>query len=327
MLTKTSQTEPTFYTCKKCDYNTNKINNYNRHIKSKRHNANKMLTKTSQETHNNCICGKEYKHYSSLSRHKKVCKYKSYEEEGDDDREKDASIYMKNMIDKKDVKNTNKSNKSNDNIEYPDINITQLDTKNDIDYKELIFKLMEQNQKLLATTIELANKPQIINNNQFNIMNYLNNECKDAINFTEFIEQLKYTVSDLSELPNEGWQQNVTNTLIRQLQSIDETKRPIHCSDKKRKTFYIKDDDKWDRDIERKKLYNGLQKFHDKQCNTYLNWKINNKSILDKSDKLYTTSMYMQIELCKPHHENGEKMKNKIITGLADLTINKRIIE
>lgn len=285
-----------------------------------------------------CECGKIYKYSSGLYRHKKKCNYK-------------IITNTNTNNNRENINSNNDSNKTGtNNIDIENINIDDIDNYKDltemnkedcriineefltdkeikdIDYKRLILKLMTQNQKILETTVEMAKKPQIINNTQFNIMNYLNTECKDAINFSDFIEQIKYSFDELMMLPQDGWEKNVTNTFISQLQNLDVSKRPIHCSDKKRKTFYIKDDDEWKRDIERVALENGLRLFHNKQCNTYFNWKLKNKNKLDVSDNLYDVSMRMNIELCVPHKENGDKMKNRIINELTYLTIKHKKI-
>lgn len=344
------------WSCKKCSYETLKKNNYMRHLKSIKHkeetnnevmdenmNQDKTTNNTIKKRQNKtgktisrfgCECGKIYKYLSGLYRHKKKCNYEI--------------INKTNNTNNRKTINSNKTGTNNIDIDIENINIDDIDNYKDltemnkedcriineeiltdkeikdIDYKRLILKLMTQNQKILETTVEMAKKPQIINNTQFNIMNYLNTECKDAINFSDFIEQIKYSFDELMMLPQDGWEKNVTNTFVSQLQNLDVSKRPIHCSDKKRKTFYIKDDDEWKRDIERVALENGLRLFHNKQCNTYFNWKLKNKNKLDVSDNLYEVSMRMNIELCVPHKENGDKMKNRIINELTDLTIKQK---
>jgi len=271
-----------FYECKKCDYKSNKKSHYERHLQTKKHNDTNGILNDTKKGAFLCKCGKSYKFTSGLYRHKSKCDFKENE--------------------------------------------TQLIKSEEPDYKQMFLQLMEQNQKILETTVQIAKEPKIINNNnnknQFNILNYLNTECKDALNLTDFINQLKYTFNDLLQLPDEGWQENVTNTFVSQLKQLEENKRPIHCSDKKRKTFYIKDDDVWNKDNNQSKIQNGLKQFHDKQCNVYMNWKQQNKDELYKFDNLQDKSMFMNIELCKPNI-NGEKMKNKIINQLSELTLTK----
>ena len=187
--------EQRFYACKICDYKSNKKSNYERHLKSIKHIYHfeqKNEQKNDQKKYVCKDCQKSYKYLSGYSRHKKNC--------------------IKNV-------ENNEIIQHNDNVQN---NVTE-----ELDYKKMFIQIMEQNQKILETTIQIAKEPKIINNTQFNIMNFLNTECKDALNFTDFIEQLKYTYNDLLQLPEEGWQQNVANTFVKQLTNLDLTKRPI----------------------------------------------------------------------------------------------------
>jgi len=187
--------------------------------------------------------------------------------------------------------------------------------------KDKFYKLIDNNKELQETTLLIAQQPRTINNNQFNIMNYLNNECKDALNLTEFIDQINYTFNDLLQITDEGWVENVKNTFVKKLIDMEQTKRPIHCSDKKRKTFYVKDNDVWEKDKVYEKLTESINRFHNKQSQVYIKWKQINKKKVYSDDSLLNKSMFMNIELCKMSCENGEKLKQKIVNCMTELTL------
>jgi hypothetical protein len=280
--------DETVFKCDFCDYHTHRKGNLERHFKTKKHQKNVYIYKE-----NKCEkCGKKYKLKSSLTRHIRECEQDNGE---------------KNII-----------------LKQPQIETTN----NETDYKEMFLQLIEQNNKILETTIQVANEPKIINNNninnQFNIMNYLNTTCKDAINFSEFIEQMKYNYSDILNLTHENWGENIKNTFVKQLSDMEQNMRPIHCCDKKRKKFFIKENNEWERDINNTKINDGLKKFHDIQCRKYLKWKMMNKEQLYNDDNLHYDSMTIHMNLCKPFSGDDDKSKNKVITYLTDLTIDKK---
>ena len=99
-------------------------------------------------------------------------------------------------------------------------------------------------KELMLKCTELAEKPTTINNTtnntQLNVMNYLNTECKDAMNLTDFINSFEFSIKDLEMLNSKGYQEVMEKTFVKQLCDMDKTKRPIHCSDKKRKSFLYK---------------------------------------------------------------------------------------
>ena len=83
---------------------------------------------------------------------------------------------------------------------------------------------------------------------------FLNESCKDAMNFTDFVENLQITLEDLKFTKDNGYVEGVTNIFTKLLQDMKPTERPIHCIDKKRLQYYVKDDDKWQKDNDNKKI-------------------------------------------------------------------------
>ena len=110
------------------------------------------------------------------------------------------------------------------------------------DLKSMFITLMNENKELQDKLVQLASAPKVVNNNRtYNIINYLNTECKDAFNLSDFINQIEITFDDIKNIKEEGYVSSVKNTLIRSLNNVDINKRPIHCTDKKRKQFYVKE--------------------------------------------------------------------------------------
>ncbi len=121
---------------------------------------------------------------------------------------------------------------------------------------DLIIQLLKQNQELQKSLIELSKEKSIINNNNnshnktFNLQLFLNEECKDALNLSEFVSSIKVELSDLETTGRLGYVEGVSRIVNKNLSKLEVCKRPIHCSDLKRETLYIKNDDKWTKECD-----------------------------------------------------------------------------
>jgi len=97
-------------------------------------------------------------------------------------------------------------------------------------------------------------------NNTFNMSFFLNEQCKDAMNMSDFVKAIELDSDDMDYVTTNGYVKGISNIFINNLEKTDISKRPIHCSDSKREVLYIKDDDKWERDgINSKKLINAVK--------------------------------------------------------------------
>ena len=229
------------YVCIDCSFKCSKESNFNKHLLTAKH---KMITNDNNKMPKNavvftCECGKIYKFASGLSRHKKIC----------------------DVI------------KKGEPIE------NQIIETEDIDYKTMFLKTMEQNNELMNIITSQAEKseemmvvmkdiiPKIGNNNttnnnntnQFNLQVFLNEDCKDAINFSEFIENIKISFEDLEHQAEVGYINGVSKLFIENLRDLGTHKRPIHCTDKKRKTLYIKENNEWDKEGSQNTLKKGIR--------------------------------------------------------------------
>jgi hypothetical protein len=123
--------------------------------------------------------------------------------------------------------------------------------KEQSDIKQIILELVKNG------TNNMTNSNNTINNNShnkaFNLNFFLNETCKNAMNITEFVDSIQWELEDLMELGEIGYVAGMSKIITKNLNALDETIRPIHCTDKKRETFYIKDEDKWEKEDEEMK--------------------------------------------------------------------------
>jgi hypothetical protein len=236
------------YICKFCDYNTYNKYDYDKHITTLKHKSNTLAIETcdlaidlSQKSHENKYicdnCTRAYKDNSGLWRHKKKC---TVEE-----------------IFPSEINNSEPTNKD-----------------------ELINYLIKENQEFKSLILEIVKKDtynNTINNNSnnktFNLNVFLNETCKDAMNIMDFVESIKLQLSDLERVGELGYVEGISNIIIKNLKELDISQRPVHCTDKKRETMYIKDEDKWEKDEEQKKMHKVIKKVADKNARMILKYK------------------------------------------------------
>jgi len=140
-----------------------------------------------------------------------------------------------------------------------------------MDKDELIIMLLKQNAQLIQgqqdnikgqqdITMELI-KNGINNtttthtnshNKAFNLQFFLNETFKNAMNINDFVDSIKLQLSDFMDVGEKGFVEGISNIIIKNLNALDENVRPVHCTDKKRETFYVKDDNKWTKEDENK---------------------------------------------------------------------------
>jgi len=193
---------------------------------------------------NVCECGKQYRFQSGLSRHKQKCNVTN----------------QPNIIVTQDTVE-NVYNKEKESL------ILTLITQN----KELMNLLASQQQEHKEETKELLNTIQeivpkignnnnnITNNNKFNLQVFLNEDCKDAINFSEFIESIHVSIEDLENQSQLGYVDGISKIFLDNMKELGTLKRPLHCTDKKRNTLYIKENDEWDKEGSQEHLLHGIK--------------------------------------------------------------------
>lgn len=201
---------------------------------------------------------------------------------------------------------------------------------------EMFYDLVKQNNELQKSMIELASKQttnnNIINtncNNTFNLQIYLNEDCKDALNITEFVNQLDITVDDLEETGRLGYAEGVSKMFINGLQQLEVCKRPIHCSDVKREIVYIKDENKWTKEDENKaKLTLAIKQVANKNIKQITQWQKIHPDFSDpvskQNDKYLNIIMHSMSGSTK---EESDKNYGKIIKNVIKNTaIDKELL-
>ena len=236
------------FSCKTCDFECFKQSDFNRHILTAKH---KNRTNRTEKTPKNaivykCECGKLYKSRSSLWYHKKKCPQIN-----------NTIVIQENQEDKPSMMDIISQNKELMNL---------LITKNH-QTDELIQQnreMQKQNREMQQTIKEIV--PKIGNNNttnnntnNFNLQVFLNEDCKDAINFSDFIKQIQVSFEDLENQAEIGYINGISKLFIENLQELGTHKRPIHCTDKKRKTLYIKENNEWDKEDSQNTLKKGIR--------------------------------------------------------------------
>jgi len=258
--------EGSFY-CKTCDYITSHKKDFNRHLKSKKH----LRGGTKRGISLSCqYCGKNYKQHSSLSRHKLKCRKIG----------KKLASGAKCSIDVE-VKTEEKKDESETILLKQKIKLLEEELKQK-EIKELK-KDLEHNKKLLGQSekmVEILKEGKTINNNNYNNCNnknltvnvYLSEHCKNAMNLTDFVNQIQVQLEDVMYQKDFGATAGIQNILTKQLENLDPTDRPIHCTDEKRMQFYVKDEGKWEKDTGDKAAKDIRTKIKDKSIMAMKEW-------------------------------------------------------
>jgi hypothetical protein len=198
------------------------------------------------------------------------------------------------------------------------------------EFKDLIIDQTNENKELQKQIIELSKEKSIvnnnntINNNNFNLNIFLNEKCKDALNIMDFINSLKVQLEDLENTGKLGYVQGITKIFVRGLKELDITKRPIHCSDLKRETMYVKDAT-WEKDNEKRQMKKAIKHIASKNFKQIHEWVEENPESKDIESKKH--DQYMKIinkSTGGINEEEDETMYKKIITNVAkEVVIDK----
>ena len=217
-----------FFECNVCDYNTSKKSDYKKHLSTDKHkkseNDSKMVGNDSQKSQKS----QKDAHFECSCG--KMYKY-------------DSGYYRHKKI----------------------CNFIE---ENKLDDKELIMMLVKQNSEMLEVikngTYNTNNSHNTTHTNShnkaFNLNFFLNETCKDAMNIMDFVDSIKLQLSDLERVGELGYIEGISKIIVKNLKELDVTQRPVHCTDQKRETMYIKDEDKWEKDDDKKKLHKVVRK-------------------------------------------------------------------
>jgi hypothetical protein len=294
----------TFY-CQVCDLTTSNKCDWKRHLSTTKHknanNANMMLTK---KTPNHCqSCGRVFKHRSSLSRHKKKCAPPCPEVKKINNTNEETLVDVEKESLKEEVK---------------ELKATM---------REIINVQVETTRRFQETIQDMV--PRIGNtvNNRMSINVFLNEKCKDAMNLTDFIGKLSVSLEDLAYTKDHGYVKGMKNIVVKQLQDMSPTERPIHCTDQKRLQFYVKDDNEWAKDMSHQKIDRTIEDAKLKQIGRIREWESKHPDYLRDDTLLKEWNTMVRNVMGGVEDKERTKNMDSIKKGLgATLEMKKELI-
>jgi hypothetical protein len=312
---KVAENPPHIFLCEICSYKTYKICDYNKHLGTTKHLINDQKHQTGINSNkNHCIyCNKVYSSQSNLWKHSQKCNI----------REPDKNIIENTMV-------------------FSQVLTPELFFEFFKQSKDLQNLLVEQNKELLSQNelhqkqmFELAQKHSVNNshntttnnnNTNFNLQFFLNETCKDAMNITDFVNSLQLTTKDFENTGRLGYVEGISRIIINEMKDIDVEKRPIHCTDLKRETIYIKHDNMWEKEEPgKKKLKWAVDSVARLNLQQIDKWQDENPEYkIGESTKNFEYLKYFSAALGGQHKEEHEKFSEKIMRNvLKEVTIDK----
>jgi len=270
------------FSCDICNYKCNKKYNLTKHLTTVKHknmllDEQKMINddqKVEKVANKSfeCDCGNKYKYKQGLSRHRKSCKG-----------EKKETAIIENL-----------------------------------DYKSMFLEMINENKELRKTISEMIpnmgnnNNNTINNKNKFNINVFLNEKCKDAISMDEFIDKIEVSMKNLLTTKEKGQVHGISNIIMENMNKLSLYERPLHCTDKKRETLYVKNNE-WEKDDNKEHINKALKKVESKQ--------LKNLNVWLEEHPNYMNNPIEQEEFANLMSECGKSIddgREKIIKKLCD---------
>ena len=297
--TKSCQKVASKFFCETCDYNTSKKSSYDKHLLTRKH---LDETKVKQNMLLICECNKVFNSRTTLWRHKKKCIENNCHEE------------KKQLIDTE-----------NNNI-TPELIVEII--KQNQEFKTL---LLEQNK----TIIELSKNSSPTNNintninnshnKTFNLQFFLNETCKNAMNIMDFVDSIKIQLSDVESIGELGYVNGMSKLIIKHLNALEENMRPVHCSDPKRESLYVKDANVWEKeDPDNKKIKKAIKYISHKNICALPEWKAKYPDCIYSDSKKSDQYNHIVVEAMGGSGDNDAEKADKIVKKIAKVvTIDK----
>ena len=288
----------TNYFCDNCDFITSNKKDYSRHLATAKHlkmakgyqKPDILPQKTPHDNGFICCCGRFYKYTSGLWRHKKTC-----------------------------LETASSTNMSVINTCLADKNIILEILQQNQEFKDL---LVEQNKKILElsqnATMTQINNNTTTNNNKFNLNVFLNETCKDAMNIMDFANSIEIKMKELEDVGTLGYATGISNIIIRGLNELEIHQRPIHCSDLKRESIHVKDQNIWALDKDKSLMQTAIKRIARKNILKVQDWKQANPEYSDLNSKTMDTYSKILIEATGSFEkEDKERDFGKIVKAIA----------
>jgi hypothetical protein len=247
--------------CDLCDFGCSKLSNWNAHLLTSKHqfvtNCDKTVTQNNSSTYMCSNCNKVYNSRNGLWSHSKKCKQSK----------NDDTDIVEQLL------------KQNNEFKTIILEQNKMFVGQSIELQKQTSEIQKQNQDMHKQILEVCKNGIIANNTvnshnkTFNLQVFLNEDCKDAMNVSDFMNSLNLQVSDLECVGQLGFVEGISNIIIKRLNAMDITKRPVHCTDSKRETIYIKEDGVWTKDdddnMKIRKLVRGVSSRNCKNAGAY----------------------------------------------------------
>ena len=316
MLTEMVPKVPVYYMCCSCHYKTSRKSQYDRHLSTDKHkmltDVDKMLTDVGSTKNSNiCECGKIFTFRQSLHVHKKKCQLEnphSAEKYNANNYNEPSDKELIMMV----IKQNTELIKENSDLKNMMLNETSTCKNMMMEQSKLIMKVIEN-----GPTQNSNNTITNSHNKSFNLNFFLNETCKNAMNINEFIESIKLQLSDLEKVGELGYVEGISNIIVKNLKNLDITQRPVHCMDKKRETMYIKDEDKWEKDEEQKKMHKVVRKVADKNARMLPKFKEAHPDCIKSTSRFSDQYNKIIIEAMGGRGDNDFEKEEKIIKRVS----------
>ena len=261
------------FECTKCEYKCCKQSLWKKHCETNKHKDTLIDTgfPNTAQSHSCVKCNKKYDRYASCWAHSKKCSVviETKSDNIQSEPEKDLYGIINKLL--------------TDNQELRQFIMSQAS-----DHKEMVNKVISISSQ--PSTVIHGN----VNNNKFNINMFLSEQCKDAINFADFVKNIEVSREDIQNTGQLGFVDGISKILMDNLKQLSVNERPIHCTDLKRETMYIKDEDKWNKEENDSKIRNAIQTVSRKSMKTLIDWKQVNPDYEDGDSEFSQECLSMQ---------------------------------
>jgi hypothetical protein len=297
--------------CEYCDIKCCKKSDWIRHINTTKHihnvNGNNMESAEIPKSADIiCTCGKKFLTKSGLWKHKPKCTVND---------DTNSVVVKEDNIDK-------------DQLILMLVKQNSALIKETTDFKSI---MVEQQNMMLeviknGTNNNSHNTVTNSHNKAFNLNLFLNETCKDAMNINDFVESIKLQVSDLENVGEIGFVEGISNIIVKNLNALDVTKRPIHCTDKKREIIYIKDENTWEKDESQCKMRRMIKKVVSKNQRLIPKFKEQNPEYNKSYSKVSDKYNKLIIESMGGSGDNDLEKEDKIIRNIAkNIVVDKSV--
>ena len=304
-----------FYECIECIYTCKKQSDWNKHILTKKHKKN-MNIEDEEKTYICNHCNKKYDKYKSFWSHTKKCFHEINENEERPPQEKPQEKTQIISEFNKDISIDFVNRLLEQNGELRNLLILQSERIN-----EQTEKLNEQGSILneLQTKQTMVVNNHNTMNNKFNLNVFLNEQCKDAMNLMDFVKNIQITNEDIENNGQLGFVGGISKIFLDNLKQLSVYERPIHCTDIKRETMYIKSDDRWQKEEDKMKLQKAITEISRKSVAKINQWKVETPEYENMDSPEFMRGIIMSNNSMAGH--NRESYADKIIRLLAKETM------